>query len=166
MNCKFCLNKKIILFHIGRPRRKVGIFVKDFRKYIKCQNCFSIYQDLKNFNLKEHGEYFSSGAYSKSVCLKENSKTKNFQKDLASESFCENINYLSLFDYKSVYNKKILDYGCGAGNFLKFLYLFSENKSANRVGIDPIYKFLKVKKNKKNMEEGGWGVSNLLKILR
>jgi len=148
MKCKLCGNKKIQLFYNGRPRRKVGVFIKDSRQYINCQNCFSIYQDLKNFNLKEHSDYFSSGTYSKQVNLKEKSKTTNFHTDLASASFHENVNYLSLFDFKSIYNKKILDYGCGAGNFLKFLYLFSENKSSIKIGIDPIYKFSKSKKIK------------------
>ena len=145
MKCKFCGRDSIAVFYNGRPRKKVGVYIAEKRKYLKCRSCSSIFQDLSYFDFNRHSKYFSSGNYSKHVNLKSKSNSRNILKDLSSNSFRENVNYLSFFNFNLIYNKKILDFGCGSGNFLKFLYLFSNDNKSIKIGIDPIYKNIKLK---------------------
>lgn len=145
MKCKFCRQNSIEFYYNGRPRKKVGVFIAEKRKYFKCKSCLSIFQDLSDFDLNRHSKYFSSGTYSNQVNLKSNLNSRNILKNLSLNAFRENVNYLSFFNFNLIYNKKILDFGCGSGNFLKFLYLFSDDNKFIKIGIDPIYNNIKIK---------------------
>ena len=96
-------------------------------KYYKCKNCLLVFQNPmpNNFKLREiyNKDYFKKNYYLSSKLLK--LRKKQYRIDQS--------NILKFYDDNK--NNKILDYGCGNGEFLK---LFKSKKYGYEINKDAI----------------------------
>lgn len=129
MKCNVCSSKKFKTFYYAgfQPvsenvflSKKIDAlnFPKEKVHIVVCKNCYHVYN--KNFNPKKIN-YFKNYKYTAPV-------SKKFSQHLKSIS--------DLLAKNKILNKKILEIGCGNGEFLK---KFAKKYRCQAVGVDPSY---------------------------
>jgi len=118
--CNFCNSSNLILIWKGFPRvSNLKKFLKKKTDAYRCGNCKSIKLDhFKNYNIAN----FIDGTYRKETVSSSEQKLSIYKEK---KQFLNQIN-------KYLYNKNILDFGCGDSELLKLL----SNTNKKLVGLD------------------------------
>ena len=147
-NCP-CSKSNLFFFKKVRFRKKVGKLGK-YTNIYKC-DCMSMFSfsNKKKFSYFENDKYRSDTDPNLNFIFKKKSKRNNSILKITNENkyYYNSINdhllhYQTLNNFSYFKNKKVLDFGCGSGGFLKLI----SSQSNIVMGIEPSKFFRKLNK--------------------